>query len=148
MANKNPLRQQGIFLRDLRIFDLFVVRIQTFEEIIISAFVEFLKFNNDAGANIQFAGFVFGISGSADITATALQFCADSLLRQAGNASELQQVIAHIPITSDLLFHTLTSVTYIDQYWLQLPIFYVILVINIDRYTGQKTGVGVGNILC
>ena len=112
--------------------------IQTFEKGIITAFVEFSKFNNDTGTDIQFAGFVFCIGGSSDIAATALQFRTDLFLGQAGKTSELALVITHITITSDLLLLTLTSVTYIDQYWLQLPIFYVILMINIDRYTGRK----------
>ena len=51
------------------------------EEIVIGAAVNLSEFNNNAGTNIQFACLIFRIAASCNITATALELCAELFLR-------------------------------------------------------------------
>ena len=112
------------------------MHIQALKEIIVGTSVKLSQLDDDAGADIQFTGFIFGIGRPTDVASPALKLRANLLLGQAALGAEPAQIISHVPIPSDFLFHGVTSVIS-DQYWLQLPIFYVIVTPDVDRDTGQ-----------
>ena len=113
-----------------------LVLIQPCKELIIAALVNFPQFNKHAGPDVQFSRLVLGIGSSAHIASTALKFGTELLLRDPGPIPQPAQIIAHIAVTPDFLFHFITPAIF-DQYWLQLPLFYANIPLDIDRYTGQ-----------
>jgi hypothetical protein len=112
------------------------MHIQAIKEIIVGTSVKLSQLDDDAGTDIQFTGFIFGIGRPSDVAAPALKLRANLFLGQPALGAEPAQIFSHVPIPSDFLFHGVTSV-FSDQYWLQLPIFYVIVTVVIDRDTGQ-----------
>lgn len=61
----------------------FFIRVKTIKEIVIGTVIDFSKLNQYADADIQFAGFIFFVSGSANITGAALQFGTQFFLRES-----------------------------------------------------------------
>ena len=59
---------------------LFGIAVQSSEEFLIGTTVKFAQLNQDAGSDIQLAGFVFLIGRAAYIAAPSLQFRADFFL--------------------------------------------------------------------
>ena len=112
------------------------MHIQALKEIIVGTSVKLSQLDDDAGADIQFSRLVLGVGGSSNIASTALKFSTELLLRDPGPIPQSAQIIAHIAVTPDFLFHFITPAI-LDQYWLQLPLFYAIIAADIDRYTGQ-----------
>ena len=110
--------------------------IQSSKELVVTTLINFPQFNEYAGADVQFSRLILGVCGSANIASTALKFGTELLLRDPGSIPQSAQIIAHIAVTPDFLFHFITPAI-LDQYWLQLPLFYAIISLDIDRYTGQ-----------
>ena len=110
--------------------------IQSCKELIIAALINFPQLNEYAGPDVQFSRLILGIGSSANIASTALKFGTELLLRDPGLIPQSAQIIAHIAVTPDFLFHFITPAIP-DQYWLQPPLFYAIITLDIDRYTGQ-----------
>ena len=67
-----------------RAFHLLLLCIQAHKEIIILASIDFLQFDDNAGSNVQFSGFVFRVGGASDIASTPLQFRTQLFLRKTG----------------------------------------------------------------
>ena len=80
--------------------------IQPHKELIVCAVVYLTKLNKDAGTDVQLTGFILGVSGSANVAATALEFGAKLFLRQATLTTQSAQVVTHVPIPTDLLLHS------------------------------------------
>ena len=110
--------------------------IQPGKELIVTASIDFPQLDEHTGPDVQFSGFIFGVGRSADIASAALKFGTELLLRDSGPIPQPAQIIAHIAVTPDFLFHFITPAIF-DQYWLQLPLFYANIPLDIDRYTGQ-----------
>ena len=85
------------------------INIESGKELFVAAFIYLAQFNENTCPNVQFAGFVFCVGGSADITATPLQFCANLFLRKAAVFTQPAQIVTHVTISSDFLLHDLTS---------------------------------------
>ena len=58
------------------------IDIEALEEHIIRAVVDFAQLDEHADTDVQFAGFVFLLSRSANITAASLQFGTEFFLRK------------------------------------------------------------------
>ena len=87
------------------------VLIQSGEEFVVAALVDLPQLDENAGADVQFSGFVFGVGRSANITAPALEFRAQLFLRKPALFAQSLQIATHIAVPSDFLLHSLTSVT-------------------------------------
>ena len=131
-----PYKKQARFRGPVNILFYFIL-IQPGKELIIAAPINFPQLDEHAGPDVQFTGFIFGVGRSANITSTALKLCTEFFLRYPGIITQSSQVVAHIAVTPYFLFHFITPAIP-DQYWLQSPIFYAIMLPNIDLYTGQK----------
>jgi hypothetical protein len=94
---------------------LFCICIQPGKELFVAAVVDFSQLDNDTGPDVQLAGFVFCIGGSADITAPALQLRTKLLLGQSGFASQSAQIVAHISVPSDFLLHNITPANFLTN---------------------------------
>ena len=79
--------------------------IQTSEKFIICALVNLAEFDQNTGTDVQFASLIFGVCGSADVAATALQRNAQLFLRQPTLVAQPPQIVAHVAIPTDLLLH-------------------------------------------
>ena len=80
--------------------------VQALKELIVRAVVDFPQFNQHTCPDVQFTGFVLGISTPSNVAAPALQFNTQLLLRNPVLISQPPKVGAHIAISADLLLHT------------------------------------------
>ena len=83
--------------------------IDDFKKVVVDAAVQLFQLDDNAGADVQLPGFVFGICSPPDIAAAALKLGAKLFLRQPALPAQSSQIIAHISVTPDLLFHYLTT---------------------------------------
>ena len=83
---------------DLRLFACFLISPR------LTA-VDLFQLNEDTDADIQFTSFIFGIGRASDVTAAPLKLGAKLFLRKMVCASKCAEIIAHIPVTPDLLLH-------------------------------------------
>ena len=81
--------------RDLRLFSA-----ESLEKILIFATVYFLEFDEHADADIQLAGFVFGIATAGDIAAAELEYSAELFLRDIVAVAKRTQIIAYSSVSS------------------------------------------------
>lgn len=71
-----------------------------------------LQLNDDTGTNVQLTGFVFGVGSSANIATPALKNSTQLFLRKSGIIPKPAQIVTHIAVTADFLFHGITSAVF------------------------------------
>ena len=89
----------------MRLLLIFFI-VQPEKEVIVGAAIELFQADQNAGTNVQLASLIFRIGCPANITPPALQFRTQFFLRYFVILSELFQIIPHIPVASDFLFHS------------------------------------------